>query len=142
MTTRWSSISGDAGDLLDVGDRDAGVGERRRGAAARHQLAAELVQAAGELDEAGLVVDRQQRAHQLTVLLLVATSSPEHLRVEAALDVLDPLVQRLDGVVGEDRHGLLGEDRAVVDLERREVHRAAGDLDARRRARPRPRASP
>ena len=51
-------------------------------------------------------------------------------RVEPALDLLDALVQRLDGVAGQDRHRLLGQDRAGVDLERRDVHRAAGDLDA------------
>src|SRR5215218_4344192 len=36
--------------------------------------------------------------------------------VEAALDGLDPLVERVDGVVGQDRDGLLGHDRPGVDL--------------------------
>ena len=36
--------------------------------------------------------------------------------VEAALDGLDALVERLDGVVGEHGHRLLGQDRPGVDL--------------------------
>src|SRR5215213_2977060 len=48
--------------------------------------------------------------------------------VEAALDRLDALVQGLDGVVRQDGHGLLGDDRAGVDLSGGDVHRAAGDL--------------
>src|SRR5688572_5146021 len=50
------------------------------------------------------------------------------LDVELALDVLDALVQGLDGVVGQDPHRLLGQDRSVVDLRGRHVHRAPGDL--------------
>ena len=115
----------DAGELGDVGDRDAGVGDRRRGPAARHERHVELVEGARELHDPGLVVDGQQGPHQRLLLDQVG----EHARVEPALDVLDPLVQRLDGVVGQDRHRLLGEDRAVVDVEAGEVHRAAGDLD-------------
>ncbi len=38
--------------------------------------------------------------------------------------------RRGGGVAGEDGHGLLGEDRAGVDLGDRDVHGAAGDLDA------------
>ena len=62
--------------------------------------------------------------------------------IEPALDCLDALVQRLDGVAVEDRHRLLGQDRPGVDLEGRDVHRAPRDLHAVRRARRRPRASP
>jgi hypothetical protein len=52
----------------------------------------------------------------LRVLLVVCTNERfDDFGIEAALDRLDALVQRLDGVAGEDRDGLLGQDRAVVD---------------------------
>ena len=138
VTTRWSSISGKP---VTLGERAAPV--RRpprapRGAARRHELPAELVQPAGELDDARLVPHREQRravvcAHSGVLLPSSRRSSerPQHLRVQAALDVLDPLVQRVDGVVGEHRHRFLGQDRPVVDLERGQVHGTAGDLHAR-----------
>ena len=53
---------GEAGHLLDRGDRDAGVGDRPRGRAGGHELDAGRVQAAGQLLQAGLVVDAEQRA--------------------------------------------------------------------------------
>ena len=55
---------GHAGEVGDVGDRDAGLGDRRRGAAARHERHVELVERARELDDPGLVVDGQQGPHQ------------------------------------------------------------------------------
>ena len=77
---------------------------------------------AGEVDEPGLVADGEQRAHQTSffvvgVIVVGRHELVEHRGIEAALDLLDALVQRLDGVVGQHRHRLLGEDRAVVDLE-------------------------
>src|SRR6266581_1976401 len=56
----------------------------------------------------------------------------QHLRVEASLDLLDALVKRLGSVAGQDRHGLLGEDRTVIDFDRGDVDSAAGHLDAGR----------
>src|SRR3954447_20546407 len=47
-----------------------------------------------------------------------------------ALLGLDPLVQRLDRVVLEHRHGRLGDDRAGVDTVIDDEERAAGDLHA------------
>ena len=83
----------------------------------------------GELDDAGLVVHREQcprdlRAHQLASRLS-ATNARSTSGIDPPFDFLDPLVQGLDGVVGQDRHRLLREDRALVDLEPREVHGAA-----------------
>ena len=82
--------------------------------------AAEL---AGQLDDAGLVVHGQQGPHGRLSFLLeegrVGEDRPDGVGVEAALDGLDALVQRGLVVVVEDRHGLLGQDRAGVDLERR-----------------------
>src|SRR6478609_3540347 len=48
--------------------------------------------------------------------------------IEAALDLLDALVERVLGVAVEDGHGLLGEDRTGVDREAGDVDRRAGDL--------------
>ncbi len=53
---------GEAGQVGDVLDRQAGRGDRRLGAAGGDQLDAQLVQGAGRLDQAGLVGDRDQRA--------------------------------------------------------------------------------
>src|SRR5260370_2935116 len=69
---------------------------------------------------------------RFTSLLPFLEQGAQHLRVEASLDFLDALVERLGSVVGQDRHGLLGEDRAVVEVERRNVDGAAGHLDAGR----------
>ena len=53
---------GEAGELLDLGDRDAQPLDQGRGAAGGDERDAGLVQAADELLEPGLVVDRDQRA--------------------------------------------------------------------------------
>ena len=50
--------------------------------------------------------------------------------VELALDRFDAFVQRLLRVVVEHRHGRLGQDRSVVDLDGDEMHGASGDLHA------------
>src|SRR5438067_200964 len=52
----------------------------------------------------------------------------DRLRVEPPLDVLDPLVQRVGGVIGKDGDRLLGQDRAGVDIGHRDVDRATGHL--------------
>ena len=98
VTTRWSSMSGKPVNSRRCDHRDAGLVDRARGARRRHELPAELVQAAGEVDEPGLVPDREQRAHQASS----SVERAEHLRVETSLHFLDPLLQRLDGVVVED----------------------------------------
>ncbi len=137
---------GRAGDLghLDVGD--AGLAQRRRRVAAGHQLPPQVREALGQLDQAFLVVDRQQRPHDViscTAPSLVSSPSlivrvrldptsrfqlgqrPGHGgRVQGALDHLDPLVQRLLGVAGEDGDHLLGQDRPGVHLQGGQVHGA------------------
>src|SRR6185436_9696837 len=55
----------------------------------------------------------------------------EHFGIDPSFDFLDPLVEGLDRVVGEDGDRLLRQDRTLVDLQARQVHGAAGDLDAR-----------
>ena len=59
------------------------------------------------------------------------TNFRQHFGIDPSFDFLDPFVQGLDRVVGEDGHRLLRQDRALVDLEPREVHGAAGDLHPR-----------
>jgi hypothetical protein len=51
----------EAGELLDLGDRDPGRGDPGRGGTGGDQLDAGSVQAGGELLQAGLVVHRDQR---------------------------------------------------------------------------------
>ena len=53
---------GEPGQLRDVGDGDTGVADGSGGTAARHQVPPQLVQGSGELDDAGLVVDGEQRS--------------------------------------------------------------------------------
>ena len=53
-----------AGHLRDVGHRQAGLAKRGRRAAGRHELEAELGQRPREVGHAGLVRDRDERAHQ------------------------------------------------------------------------------
>ena len=82
------------------------------------------MQLAGEVDDARLVAHREQRARFVGAVSSVFSvsslraSESQHLGVQAALDVFDALVQRLDGVVGEHRHRFLRQDRPFVDLER------------------------
>ena len=49
---------GEAGEVLDPGDRQARRGDRGRGAAGGHDLDARAVQATGQLGQPGLVVAR------------------------------------------------------------------------------------
>ena len=136
---------GRAGHLGDLGVRDAGLGQPGRGVAAGHQLPAQVREALGQLDQPLLVVDGQQCPHDVissSAPSLVARRGPargfdlpaglqlverpcHRRRIERALDHLDPLVQRLLGVAGEDGNGSLGQDRPGVHLEGSEVHRAA-----------------
>src|SRR2546430_4983393 len=67
---------------------------------------------------------------RFTSLLPVLEQGAQHVRVKASLDFLDALVERLGSVAGQDRHGLLGEDRTVIDFHRGDVDGAAGHLDA------------
>ncbi len=60
---------------------------------------------------------------------MFAHEALDDVRVQATLDLLDALVQGSFGVVVEDGHALLSEDRALVDLLGHEVHGAAGHLD-------------
>ena len=100
----------EAGELGDVGDRHAGVGDRRRRAAARQELASRA--RAGPRPARRRRTCRRRRAAR-------SRRHGQHLLdelcgVEPPLDGLDALVQRRLVVVRQDRHRLLGEDRAVV----------------------------
>ena len=53
---------GEAGEVLDLGHRQAEAGDQRGRAAGGDELDARVVQAADELLEAGLVVDRDEGA--------------------------------------------------------------------------------
>ena len=70
----------------------------------------------GQVDQAGLVVDRQQRPHRRALLRRPTPARPitsaDGGRVQAPLHLFDALVQGGDGVAGQDRHLLLGQDRA------------------------------
>ena len=93
---------GEAGDLLDGGDRHARVGDPAGRRAGAHQLHAGGGQPAGELLDPGLVVDAEQgAADRLVRSVIGGSSSPSdggrelghRLHQELALHVLDPLVQ-------------------------------------------------
>ena len=184
---------GEAGELLDPGDREAEALDQRRGAAGGDQGHPGLVQAADQVLEAGLVVDRDQRPpdrdarraggrcrwkpctsphrpmraprrsmrslHSLVVdppAPVVCAPSlvdppdagcrtaplrpsivkpsrairPTDVDQHLPLGDLDPLVQRLDGVVVLDRDHALGEDRPGVDAGVDDEQGRAGDLHA------------
>ena len=70
VTTRWPRIGREAGELGDVGDREAGVAQGLGGAAAGDEVPAEAAELAGQLDDPGLVVDGEQRPHRSGHLLL------------------------------------------------------------------------
>src|SRR5262249_33759738 len=53
----------EAGDVLDLRDRETPLFERRRRATARNELESELGETARERHDARLVVDGDQRAH-------------------------------------------------------------------------------
>ena len=132
VTTRWSSISGEPVTSSTVVTGSPASAIARAVPPLETSSTPSSCRPGREVHQARLVVHRQQRAHQ-TLALSPGSSCdqpPEHRGVQAALDVLDPLVQGLRGVVVEDGHRLLGEDRAVVHLERGVVDGAAGDLHA------------
>ena len=54
---------GEAGEVGDLPDGEAGVGEDAVGGAGADQLHAQIVEGAGELRRAGLVVEAQERFH-------------------------------------------------------------------------------
>ena len=128
-STRWSSISGEPVTSSTVGR----PGCRRRRAPPTvppddTSSTPSSCRPVRELDEPGLVVDREQRALDLRTRAHRSRSSHEpfdHVGIEPALDFLDAFVQGLLGVVVEDGHRLLGEDRAGVDVLGDEVHGAA-----------------
>ena len=84
--------------------------ERGGRAARRHQLEPEVVQPACEVDEAGLVAHREQGAlAHARPPRCISRSTCGYRRRSTSLIAL---VERLGGVVGQDRHRFLGEDRA------------------------------
>ena len=128
---------GRPGDVFDARDRDARGFEGRRRVAGRHDLDAEVVQTLGEVDQSVLVVDRQQCPFDLRSHAFAFTSAPstrlhelfDHVGIQPALHFLDAFVQGLLGVVVEDGHGFLGEDRPGVDVLGDEMDGRARDLD-------------
>ena len=138
---------GEAGQVLDLGDRQAEALDQRGRAAGRDQRDAGVVQAADQVLEAGLVVDGDQRAPDRDLIVACRSHWPNRTFLSvivkpsrairptvstsiAPLGDLDPLVQGLDGVVVRDRHRGLGDDRAGVDAVVDDEERGAGDLDA------------
>ena len=63
-----------------------------------------------------------------SLLPALGNQSFDHVGVETALDRLDPFVQRLLGVAGNDGNGLLGEDRSGVDIFGDQMDGTARDL--------------
>ena len=144
---------GEAGDLLDRRDRDAGLGDPARGGAGAHQLDAGRGQPGGQLLDAGLVVDAQQRAadggavaHRALFLVWSVGDELRHrLHQELALHVLDPFVQARLVVPGQDGDLALGQHRTGVDAGVDHVHGRTGHRHARRpgrRGRRAPRGRP
>ena len=141
--TRPSSISGDAGHRGHVGHRQPGVAQRPGRAAGRDELEPARDEAAPELDEPGLVGHRQERpardgdarvravevdGHRAAVRRQGAGQQErDRARQEPVLDRADPVVEGGDVVAGQDRDGLLGDDRAAVERRVDEMDRAPGD---------------
>ncbi len=128
-----------------VGHRQPGVAERAGGAAGRHELEAGQHEPRAEVGESGLVRDRQQRAardRQGRVGTIdieddpapvrrdrerAGEQQPDRARQEPMLDRADPVVEGLGVVAGQDRDGLLGDDRSAIERRVDEMDRAAGD---------------
>ena len=116
---------GEAGQLLDLGDRDTGRGDLRGGGAGGHELDAGLVQPAGELLQPRLVVDAYTTRDgwasftdmNLSSLNAVAVTgqTPHDLDEQLSLDFLDALVQSGFVVLVPDPDHALRDDRAGVD---------------------------
>ena len=133
VTTRWPRMAGKP--VSSATSVTARLASRRAAAVPPLETRSHpmLRQLPGQLDHPGLVVHGQQRPHQLLLLLedrRIGEHGSDRRRVEVALHGLDALVERGLVVVGQDRHGLLGEDRPGVHLEGGHVDRAARDLDA------------
>jgi hypothetical protein len=132
---------GEAGQLLDRRDRGAGGRDARGRRAGGHDLHAGGRQGADEVVEAGLVVHAHQRAPDRSPIHRRSSPSPidgpsgaDHpphvLNELPPFRVLDPLGERVLGVVVEHRDGHLRDDRAGVDARVDEVQRRPGHLDA------------
>ena len=103
------------GQLGDVGDREAGVGRAPR--PSRRSTPAASPARAGRWPARRCRSCRRRTAARCSCRLAhAAAASAMIARVQAALDGLDALVQRGLVVAGQHGHGLLGQDRAVVDL--------------------------
>ena len=139
----------EARDRGHVGDRQSGRSQRLGRAAGGDQLEAEAHQPRAELRQAGLVRDRQQRPPRAGHLLgrlrgvdadgsavrpdrqRARQSQADGPRQQPVLDGVDAFGQRVLGVAGQDRHGLLEDDRSAVERAVGEVDGHAGDLHAR-----------
>ena len=78
---------GCGGHVLDPVDREAELLDEGGGAAARDELAVELREPARELVEAGLVVDRDQRAHSSLTTLGRSSCSTAWMRARSVSTV-------------------------------------------------------
>ena len=106
------------GELGHVGDRHARLAQGRGGAAARHQVPARGRRSPRASSTTPVLSYTESRALIAADDWSRSMSCADGGGVEPALDLLDALVQRRLGVAGQDRHGLLGEDRPLVDLAR------------------------
>ena len=112
-------------------DKLAPFMDRLQSASAKlHQLFAELLTPGRLSTSARKKVARVRRTLERAGLLDSIDDATNGLDVQTALDGLDAFVERRLVVVVEDGHRLLRKDRALIDLERRHVHRAPGDLHA------------
>ena len=72
---------GDAGDVADIARREAGVAQRAGRATGRDDLPPELGEPARELDDAGLVGDGDEGAHQGASLIASAAIRRDNERM-------------------------------------------------------------
>ena len=132
-----------AGHGGHVGHWQPGVAQRPCRAPRRDQLEPAGHEATTQLDKACLVIhgeqratrDRDARVRPIEVKRHVAPVDGEGFgeqqgdrpRQQTVLDGADPVVEGRDVVAGQDRHGLLDDDRAAVEGLVHEMDGAAGD---------------
>ena len=146
--TRPSSISGKPVTAATSVTGRPAVAQRPGGPAGRHELEPEDDETPGEVDQAALVADRQERPARHGHRGLGPVGIDDHParagldaerpgqgqgdgpRQEPVLDRPDPGVEARLVVVGQDRDGLLGHDRAAVERGVDEVDGRPADRDA------------
>ena len=73
--TRPSSISGKAGVVGNLCDRQAAIGQQPGGATGGQQLNAQRMQASGQFEDAGLVGNGEKRVHGRSWVVVASTHS-------------------------------------------------------------------